>query len=34
MMEEEGVVGPYRGAKPREILVERPKKEAEEEVAG
>lgn len=24
MMEEEGVVGPYRGAKPREILVERP----------
>jgi len=25
MMEEDGVVGPYRGAKPREILVERPK---------
>jgi S-DNA-T family DNA segregation ATPase FtsK/SpoIIIE len=24
MMEEEGIVGPYRGAKPREILVERP----------
>ncbi len=24
MMEEDGVVGPYRGAKPREILVERP----------
>ena len=34
MMEEEGVVGPYRGAKPREILVEVPKKEAEEGVAG
>ena len=34
MMEEEGVVGPYRGAKPREILVEIPKKEAEEGVAG
>ncbi len=32
MMEEEGVVGPYRGAKPREILVERPKREAQEEV--
>jgi DNA segregation ATPase FtsK/SpoIIIE, S-DNA-T family len=31
MMEEEGVVGPYRGAKPREILVERPNK-AEEQV--
>ncbi len=35
MMEEDGIVGPYRGAKPREILVERPKsaeppKEAEE----
>ncbi len=26
MMEEDGVVGPYRGAKPREILAERPKK--------
>jgi DNA segregation ATPase FtsK/SpoIIIE, S-DNA-T family len=25
MMEEDGVVGPYRGAKPREILVERSK---------
>ena len=25
MMEEDGVVGPYRGAKPREILIERPK---------
>ncbi len=24
MMEEEGIVGPYRGAKPRDILVERP----------
>jgi DNA segregation ATPase FtsK/SpoIIIE, S-DNA-T family len=24
MMEEEGIVGPYRGAKPREILVGRP----------
>jgi len=34
MMEEEGVVGPYRGAKPREILVESPKKESEEGVAG
>ena len=31
MMEEDGVVGPYRGAKPREILVERPKVEAKEE---
>ncbi len=32
MMEEDRVVGPYRGAKPREILVERPhKNEAEEE---
>jgi S-DNA-T family DNA segregation ATPase FtsK/SpoIIIE len=35
MMEEDGIVGPYRGAKPREILIERPKsaessKEAEE----
>jgi S-DNA-T family DNA segregation ATPase FtsK/SpoIIIE len=30
MMEEDGVVGPYRGAKPREILVERPKAPAEE----
>lgn len=30
MMEEDGVVGPYRGAKPREILVERPAKEKEE----
>ena len=30
MMEEEGVVGPYRGAKPREILVERPDKAAEQ----
>ncbi len=26
MMEEDGIVGPYRGAKPREILVERPAK--------
>lgn len=25
MMEEDGIVGPYRGAKPREILIERPK---------
>jgi len=24
MMEEDGVVGPYRGAKPREILIECP----------
>jgi len=36
MMEEDGVVGPYRGAKPREILVERPKsaeqKAAEEKI--
>ncbi len=24
MMEEDGIVGPYRGAKPREVLVERP----------
>jgi S-DNA-T family DNA segregation ATPase FtsK/SpoIIIE len=32
MMEEEGIVGPYRGAKPREILAERPNKT--EEVAG
>ena len=31
MMESEGVVGPYRGAKPREILVERPKKQDEQE---
>ena len=31
MMEEEGVVGPYRGAKPREILVERPDKTAKTE---
>ncbi|MGH7197895.1 MAG: DNA translocase FtsK, partial [Candidatus Omnitrophota bacterium] len=30
MMEEDGVVGPYRGAKPREILVERPKAAAQE----
>lgn len=30
MMEEEGVVGPYRGAKPREILVERPGVKEEE----
>ena len=29
MMEEDGVVGPYRGAKPREILVERPKSSEE-----
>lgn len=33
MMEEDGVVGPYRGAKPREILVERPKGTAEAEAA-
>ncbi len=32
MMEEEGVVGPYRGAKPREILIERPSSKTEEEV--
>lgn len=32
MMEEDGVVGPYRGAKPREILVEREKAAAPEEV--
>ena len=30
MMEEDGVVGPYRGAKPREILVERPNQQQEE----
>ncbi len=35
MMEEEGMIGPHRGAKPRDILVERPnKKEAQEEVTG
>lgn len=28
MMEEDGVVGPYRGAKPREILIERPGEQA------
>jgi S-DNA-T family DNA segregation ATPase FtsK/SpoIIIE len=28
MMEEDGVVGPYRGAKPREILIEHPKNTA------
>lgn len=33
MMEEEGIVGPYRGAKPREILVERPNKPTTEEPA-
>ncbi|HTL70461.1 MAG TPA: DNA translocase FtsK, partial [Candidatus Eisenbacteria bacterium] len=33
MMEEDGVVGPYRGSKPREILVEGPKQAAEEEKA-
>jgi S-DNA-T family DNA segregation ATPase FtsK/SpoIIIE len=33
MMEEDGVVGPYRGAKPREILVERPSAGAKEEQA-
>jgi S-DNA-T family DNA segregation ATPase FtsK/SpoIIIE len=33
MMEEDGVVGPYRGAKPREILVERPASSAEEETS-
>ncbi|OGW92411.1 MAG: hypothetical protein A3D28_05615 [Omnitrophica bacterium RIFCSPHIGHO2_02_FULL_63_14] len=31
MMEEDGVVGPYRGAKPREILVERPNRPVQEE---
>ncbi|MBI3252000.1 MAG: DNA translocase FtsK, partial [Candidatus Omnitrophica bacterium] len=30
MMEEDGIVGPYRGAKPREILVERPSGSAPE----
>jgi len=30
MMEEDGVVGPYRGAKPREILVERPNPSSKE----
>ncbi len=30
MMEEDGVVGPYRGAKPREILIERPNNQQEE----
>lgn len=34
MMEEEGIVGPYKGSKPRDILVERPNKKAEEEVTG
>ena len=34
MMEEEGIVGPYRGAKPREILVERPNKVEEVEKTG
>lgn len=29
MMEEDGVIGPYRGAKPREILVECPKSQEE-----
>lgn len=28
MMEEDGVVGPYRGAKPREILIDRPNAKA------
>lgn len=28
MMEEDGVVGPYRGAKPREILIDRPEAQA------
>ena len=32
MMEEAGIVGPYRGAKPREILVERPENKPAEEV--
>lgn len=32
MMEEDGVVGPYRGAKPREILIERPNKAPAQEV--
>lgn len=32
MMEEEGIVGPYRGAKPRDILVERPNAKKPEEV--
>jgi S-DNA-T family DNA segregation ATPase FtsK/SpoIIIE len=31
MMEEEGVVGPYRGSKPREILVARPNANAQTE---
>ena len=31
MMEEDGVVGPYRGAKPREILIERPNQRQQEE---
>jgi len=32
MMEEDGVVGPYRGAKPREILIERPKSSEEKKL--
>lgn len=32
MMEEEGIVGPYRGAKPREILIERPTAKKEQNV--
>ena len=32
MMEEEGVVGPYRGAKPREILVERPNAKKDDQI--
>ena len=32
MMEEDGVVGPYRGAKPREILVERPNQSSKNQV--
>ncbi len=32
MMEEEGVVGPYRGAKPREILIERPNAKKDKEI--
>ncbi len=31
MMEEDGIVGPYRGAKPREILVERPNQQQEKQ---
>jgi len=31
MMEEEGIVGPYQGSKPRDILVENPEEIQKEE---